>query len=410
MNSPVRTVWRVSAAMALILALGIGLTGNSEAKHRADWFSAWGTSQQGLAAETVSDGTVRMIVRPTLSGTFVRVQLQNTFGTAPLTIGAAAIGARVNGAGLAPGSNRPLTFNGSPSVTIPAGGVVSNDPLAFAVHAWQDLAVSLYIPGTAAPISRHTNARKTSFWTLAGAGNHAADEAATAFAQTTTSMWWVAALDVFSSTADGTIVFFGDSITDGTATTTDGHDRWHDIVALRLMLDSKAKVELGTVNEGIGGNRVTVTATQGSPAAVERLDRDVLARAGVSHVVFFEGTNDLASGLVNAEQLIAGMQNIIGRVHARGLPIIAVTIIPRHNATWTPQMTEYRHVVNDWIRHRANFEAVIDFDVVMRDPANPDLMNPLLDFADHVHPNPFGYFTMGRAVDLSLFERPLHRR
>src|SRR2546425_6724096 len=235
MNSPVRTVWRVSAAMALILALGIGLTGNSEAKHRADWFSAWGTSQQGLAAETVSDGTVRMIVRPTLSGTFVRVQLQNTFGTAPLTIGAAAIGARVNGAGLAPGSNRPLTFNGSPSVTIPAGGVVSSDPLAFAVHAWQDLAVSLYIPGTAAPISRHTNARKTSFWTLAGAGNHAADEAATAFAQTTTSMWWVAALDVFSSTADGTIVFFGDSITDGTATTTDGHDRWHDIVALRLM-------------------------------------------------------------------------------------------------------------------------------------------------------------------------------
>ena len=410
MKSPVRTVWRVSLTIALILAVGIGLNVDSYAKSKADWFAAWGFSQQGLAPETVTDGTVRMIARPTLAGNFVRVQLQNTFATTPLTIGAAAIGIRVNGALLAPGSNRPLTFGGSASVTIPAGGAAYSDPLAFTVHAWQDVAVSLYIPGAAVPISRHTNARTTSLWTLPGAGNHTSDEAATAFTQTTTSMWWVSAIDVFSSTADGTIVFFGDSITDGTATTTDGHDRWHDIVALRLMLDSKAKAELGVVNEGIGGNRVTNIAPGQGPAAVDRLDRDVLARSGISHVVFFEGTNDLASGAVTADQLIAGMQNIISRVHARGLPIFGVTIIPRHNATWTAQMTAYRHIVNDWIRHRADFDAVIDFDAAMKDPANADLMNPILDFGDHIHPNPFGYFVMGRSVERSLFERPTHVR
>ena len=169
MKSPVRTVWRVSLTIALILAVGIGLNVDSYAKSKADWFAAWGFSQQGLAPETVTDGTVRMIARPTLAGNFVRVQLQNTFATTPLTIGAAAIGIRVNGALLAPGSNRPLTFGGSASVTIPAGGAAYSDPLPFTVHAWQDVAVSLYIPGAAVPISRHTNARTTSLWTLPGA-------------------------------------------------------------------------------------------------------------------------------------------------------------------------------------------------------------------------------------------------
>jgi len=132
-------------------------------------------------------------------------------------------------------------------------------------------------------------------------------------------MWWGLGDRCLPSTADGTIVFFGDSITDGTATTTDGHDRWHDIVALRLMLDSKAKAVLGVVNEGIGGNRVTNIAPGQGPAAVDRLDRDVLARSGLSHVVFFEGTNDLASGAVTADSSSPACRPSISRVHARGL-------------------------------------------------------------------------------------------
>jgi lysophospholipase L1-like esterase len=331
------------------------------------------------------------------------VTLQNTFGTTPLVVGAAKVGVRINGAQLAPGTNAAITFGGSSSVTIPAGGAVTSDPVAFNVQAWQDIAVSLYLPAAAAQASRHTNARKTSYLAAAGAGDHTADEGSAAFTLTTTSTLVLAAIDVYSP-ADGTIVFFGDSITDGTATTTDGHDRWHDIFALRLILDAKGKTRLGTVNEGIGGNRVTNVIPGASPAAVDRLDRDVLARSGATQVVFFEGTNDIAAG-VTADQLIAGIQNVIDRVHQAGLPIFCSTIIPRHNATWTAQMTEYRHIVNGWIRNKANCEAVIDFDAVMRSPDNPDLMHPLLDFGDHIHPNPFGYFVMGRAVGQKLFEK-----
>ena len=347
-----------------------------------------------------------MIARPTISGERVRERLDITFGTVPLAIGAASIGYRNNGAQLVPGTVSPLTFGGSTSVVIPAGQGVYSDAAPFVARAWEDVAVSLYVPGNVTgQISRHGNARTTSYLTAAGAGNHTTDEASTAFTGTTVEMYWVAAIDVFSQ-ADGAVVFLGDSITDGTATTTDGHDRWHDVAFLNMLLGSKddPKKEAAFVNEGIGGNRVTVTATQGSPAAVERLDRDVLSRSGITHVVFFEGTNDLNSGLVNADQLIAGMAEIIARVKARHLKIIGATIIPRSSAAWTPQMTAYRHQVNDWIRHHAHFDAVIDFDKVMKDPTNPDIMNPILEFGDHTHPNPYGYFLMGRAVDLKLLQ------
>jgi lysophospholipase L1-like esterase len=411
-------LWRLPAAVVLLVAVAAGSIGGAAADgSRSQWYAAWGFSQQGLepATTNMTDATARMIARPTISGSHLRVQIQNTFGTVPLTIGSAAIAVRINGAQLAPGSTVPLTFGGSASVTIPAGGAVYSDPAAFPVGAWQDVAVSLYTPGVAPQISRHGNARTTSFFTLAGAGDHTMDESATAFTSTTTppttttttAMWWVAAIDVYSSSADGTVVFFGDSITDGTATTTDGHDRWHDIVFLRRLLDDKEHVQLGAVNEGIGGNRVTNIIPGGSPAAVDRLDRDVLARTGATHVVFFEGTNDIAAG-VNADQLMAGMQSVVDRVHAARLPIFCSTIIPRHNATWTAQMTDYRNTVNDWIRHKANCDAVIDFDKVMRSDDNPDLMNPLLDFGDHIHPNPYGYFLMGRAVDEKLFEKHIH--
>jgi lysophospholipase L1-like esterase len=415
MTSRFIQLWRLAAAVVLLVAVAAGSIGGAAADGaRSQWYAAWGFSQQGLDTLTMTDGTVRMTARPTISGSHVRVQIQNTFGTAPLVVGSAAIAVRINGALLAPGSSTRLTFGGSDSGTIPAGGAVYSDPAAFPVGAWQDVAVSLYVPGAATQISRHSNARTTSFYTAPGAGDHTMDESATAFTTTTptTSMWWVAAIDVYSSSADGTVVFFGDSITDGTATTTDGHDRWHDIVFLRRLLDDKEHVQLGAVNEGIGGNRVTNIIPGGSPAAVDRLDRDVLARTGATHVVFFEGTNDIAAG-VTADQLMAGMQNVVDRVHAARLPIFCSTIIPRHNATWTAQMTEYRNIVNDWIRRKANCDAVIDFDLVMRSGDRPpasDLMNPLLDFGDHIHPNPYGYFLMGRAVDEKLFEKHIHVR
>jgi lysophospholipase L1-like esterase len=407
----VKTKWHVALTTALLLALGLGLNGQADAAKAKEWISAWGFSQQGLAPETVTNGTVRMIARTTISGSAVRVVLQNTFGLEAVTFDAAYVGQRANVAILVPGSNHQLTFGDPPSlsVTIPPGEQVTSNQVPLNVEAFQDLAVSLYVPGAAVPISRHTNARTTSFLSPSTMpGNHAAEEGNANFPTTsfTTSMWWLAAIDVFSS-AEGAIVNFGDSITDGTGTTLDGYDRWHDFLALRLQLESKSKEskEQATVNEGIGGNRINVydpPAGQG-PAALLRLDRDVLGRAGVTHVIFFEGTNDLAGGATSA-QVIAGSEEIIQRVKDAGLKIIGVTMIPRHNAAWTAQMTQYRNEVNDWIRNDADFDAVIDFDKVVGDPGNPDLINPIYDLADHIHPNPLGYFVMGKSIDLSLFD------
>jgi lysophospholipase L1-like esterase len=389
-------------ACGLIALVAIGIAGSSEAKkERAQWVAAWGFSPQGLSPTPLTNQTIRMIARPTITGGFVRVRIENTFATTPVIVGSASIAYRNNGAQLVPASSRPLTFNGSSSVTIPGGGGVTTDAAVFVARAWEDVAISLYLPGAAVQVSRHGNARTTSYESAPASGDHTADETATAFTTTTTEMLLVAAVDVFSD-ADGAIVFLGDSITDGTGTTTDGHDRWHDVAFLRTLLGSSSSPNRSFVNEGIGGNRVTVTATQGSPAAVERLDRDVLARSGITHVVFFEGTNDINSDLVNGDQLIAGMKEIINRVKARHLKIIGATIIPRSSATWTPLKTQYRHQVNAWIRREARFDGVYDFDKVMLDPSNPDRMAPHLELGDGTHPNPYGYLLIGRSMNLAF--------
>jgi len=397
-----KSSWRMALTTVLVAALTFGLIAGADAAPKASWFAAWGFSQQGLAAETLTNQTIRMITRPTLAGDAVRVTLENTFGTQPLIIGAAYVGYRTNGALLVPGSNTPLTFGGSPSVTIPAGGKAVSDAAALAIQAMQDVAISLYIPGSGVPVSQHTNARVTSFATVSGSGNHAAEEAATNFTLTRTAMYFVTAVDVLSSTAAGSIICFGDSITDGTGSTLDGYDRWHDILGLRLLIDSKSKKRFGVVNEGIGGNRI-IHPPAASPLAVDRLDRDVLSRSGADTVIFFEGTNDVAGG-ATAEEVIGGAQQIIDRVKAAGLQIIGVTMIPRHNAAWTAFMTEQRHIINDWIRNQAKFDAIIDFDAIVRDPNNPDLINPILDLGDHIHPNPLGYLVIGSTIDMSLFK------
>jgi lysophospholipase L1-like esterase len=393
----------VAIAVALLVASALGLTTTAYARGGEQWFTATGFSQQGLgpAAEAVTNATVRMIQRSTIAGNFVRVRLENTFGLAPVTFGEAFVGLRDTGAALVPRSRTQLTFGGLSSVTIPPGEGVTSDSVRLKVEAQEDIAVSLYVPGASVQASRHNNARITSYRTAANAGNHAADADGTAFTTMTTQMLWVAAIDVFAPSVTGAIVCFGDSITDGTGSTVDGHDRWHDVLALRL-LELPANQMKSIVNEGIGGNRINPPGGQG-PAAVLRLDRDVLGRAGATHVIFFEGTNDIAGG-ATAAQVIAGAQEIIDRVHDAGLTIIGVTIIPRHNAAWTPAMTAFRNDVNAWIRNVADFDAVIDFDEVVRDPGFPDLINPIYDLGDHIHPNPLGYAVMGNAIDLAILE------
>ena len=377
------------------------------------WVTAWGTSQQALGTTTITDASVRMIARVTIAGEAVRLRIDNTFGMRPLVIDSVYVGERMRGAALLPGSNRPVFFDGLATVTIPPGGSVQSDPVQMRVLARQDLAVSLYLPDAEVRPSQHTRAGVTSYLSANGSGDVTGIEAAEPFAETTTSMFWLKALDVLTSASTGVIVAFGDSITDGSCATLDAHDRWEDWLAVRLALDADARDggHKAVVNEGIGGNTVTRQTLQpppNSPTGIERLERDVLSHHGVTHVMLFMGTNDIRRE-ASAEHLIEGMQTIIQRVQARGLKIIGVTIIPRHNRPptdtntgWNPHKTQVRNQVNEWIRTRAPFDEVVDFDRVVRDPADPDLINPPFN-CDDIHPTPRGYYEMGRAVPLDLF-------
>lgn len=409
---------RALALCAIIASLLLGSRADAQQPRSAiekTWTTAWAASQNGLGMTAVTNATVRMIARVTVSGDAVRIRLDNTYGTSPLAIGKAYVGHRIQGATLAEGSNRQVFFKRSPSVTIPAGGSVESDEVAITVLAQTDLAVSLYIPEQNVRPSQHGGAQVTSYVTASGSGDLTADDAAKPFTGTTTSMFWLKAIDVSSSTSTGAIVAFGDSITDGTCSTLDGHDRWEDLLAVRLVLnDNKNGAHKAVLNEGIGGNTITREHLQPPPDStpgVERLDRDVLSHHGVTHVVLFMGTNDIRRN-APAAQVIAGMQDIIKRVRARGLKIIGATIIPRHNRPpaenntgWDAAKTRIRNEVNQWMRTGKPFDALIEMDAAVRDPKNPDLIYPPFNCGDGIHPSPRGYFEMGKSVPLDLFGR-----
>ena len=403
-----------SAALVVLVVAGTGLRGQPPGAGR--WVTAWGASQHALGTNAITNATARLVARVTIPGDAVRIRLDNTFGAAPVSIGRAYVGSRVQGAALAAGSNRQALFGGAASVTIPPGRSVVSDSVAMKVAAWQDLAVSLYIPATGVTASQHSGAVVTSYVSANGSGDVAADEARSPFTTTTTSMLWLKAVDVLSTTAAGAIIAFGDSITDGTCATLDAHDRWEDWLAVRLQLDAAPRGAAGrlkaVVNEGIGGNTVTKEHLEppvASPPGIERLDRDVFSHQGVTDVILFMGTNDIRRG-ASASQVMGGIADIVRRVKANSLRIAGVTIIPRHNVQatadnsgWNAGKTAIRHEVNQWIRAKAGFDAVIDFDKVVRDPANPDLMYPPFNCGDGIHPSPLGYYAMGNSLALDLF-------
>ena len=398
--------------IAFIAAVVVGgsLSVGAEQATQAQWVTAWSTSQQGQGNTSLSNATIRLMARVTASGEAIRIRLDNSYGTRPLVVAAATVGEPMRGAVLSPESTQPISFDGRAQVTIPVGGSVQSDPIQMPVLSQQDLAISLQLPEADIRPSQHNGARVTSYFTTNGAGDHTTDETGDAFVGTTTSMLWLKSIDVLSPTSTGTIVAFGDSITDGSCSTNDGHDRWEDWVAVRLHLAAMDGTHKAVINEGIGGNTVTgnVSPPPSSTPGTERLARDVLSHSGVTHVVLFMGTNDIRRDST-AAQVIEGTQEIIDRAHAAGLKIIGVTIIPRHNRAptennsgWTPAKTLTRNEVNAWIRNEAPFDGVIDFDRTVQDPDDPNRIHAPFD-CDGIHPNPRGYYEMGLAVGLELF-------
>lgn len=353
--------------------------------------------------------TLRQIVHTSIGGSRARVVLSNVYGTGPLTIGAAQLALRDKDSALQAGSNRPLTFSGQPTFTIPPGALLYSDPVSLAIPQMADVAIDLYLPGTTntpAPLTMHTTAVQTNY--VSETGNHVGSARLPVVA--TTQNWFVIyRLDVASSDAAGGLVTYGDSITDGTRSTPDTNNRWPDQL-VRRMLAGPAPLRMGVMNAGIAGNRVLSDgAFQAGINALARFEHNVLSQPGVTHVIFMEGINDIGQARDNptptAEDLIAGHKQLIERAHERGLKIFGATLTPFYGAAYYSEAGERkRSALNEWIRTGNAYDGVVDFDKATRDPADPKKFNAAYDSCDHLHPNDAGYKAMAEAVDLALFK------
>jgi len=375
--------------------------------------------------------TLRQIVHTSIGGSKARVVLSNAYGTAPVIVGAAHVALRDKDAGIQATTGHPLTFSGHPTMTIPANAIVYSDPVDLTVPAMSDIAIDLYLPGTTntpASITMHGAAHQTSY--ISETGNHAG-KATMPVAGKTESWFMLSRVDVVAPDAIGTIVAFGDSITDGTRSTPDTNHRWPDLLANRLIADG---VKMGVLNAGIGGNRVLGEASV--PAGVDtravgaginalaRFERHVLSIPGVTHVIVLEGINDFGLGgpgglgglagapPLTAAELIAGLRQLIERAHAHGLKIIGGTLLPFEGTALAPFPTYYstdkdarRQAVNEWIRTGKAYDGIIDFDLALRDPAHPLQLVSRFKAVDNLHLNDAGYQAMATTVNLALLRR-----
>ena len=408
--------WTPFALFALAVLLATALTraplavgGARENARDEIWVATWGASPVApLPANTTNPGftnqTVRLIVHTSLGGGELRVRLSNTFGADSLAIGAAHIALRNENATIVPGTDRALTFNGAASTNIPAGALALSDSVKLNVPASSDLAVSLYLPGPTGQATWHPGAHDTNY--VSAPGNFTG-ESQMPVDHTVTSWFYLTDVEVKAPKDTFAIVTFGDSITDGAASTNDANHRWPNFLADRL---AAQHAKLSVVDEGIGGNRILHDLV--GPNALARFDRDVLTQAGVGYVTVLLGINDIGRSTsapmqpVSAEEIIAGHMQMIARAHQLGLKVIGCTLTPYEGAMYfTAEGETKREAVNKFVRTGGAYDGVIDFDAATRDPSHAARILPMYDSGDHLHPNDAGYQAMANAIDLSLFRR-----
>jgi lysophospholipase L1-like esterase len=358
----------------------------------------WGASADRMG-DAVADRGYRLVVHTSAAGRDLRVRLSNAFGDRPVTFDSVYAGRQRQGAELVPGSNRRLTFAGATSVTVPAGAAVLSDPLPGWLPAATDLVVSVHSPDAAGPATGHWMAMQTSYATQ---GDHTAEEGADHWSDVIGSWFYLDAVFVRPAPGTGAVVALGDSITDGWASTSDANRRWPDYLARRLAAaDTRV---MGVANEGISGNKVL--ADGGGQSALKRLHRDVLSQPGVRTVVLFEGVNDIKAHTgVTGPDLIAGYRQIIERLHAAGKCVVGATVAPYKGwSEWDEAGEKVRQEANTFIRDSGEFDAVADFDHVLRSPYDPERMLPAVDGGDHLHPSDKGMQAMADTIDLASLD------
>jgi lysophospholipase L1-like esterase len=407
------------ALLAAIFGLTSLLSAPSTAAQPAPsshWIGTWAASpqptwDQDFALPTnippeLSDQTIRQVVRVSVGGKRARIVLSNAYGREALVIGAAHLARSAGGSAIVAGSDRALTFGGQRSVTIPPGAPVVSDPVDLAVAPLSELAVSLYLPRPTALTTLHWDGRRTAY---IGAGN-AAQASAIDATSTIDARLFLSGLQVENGDTTATVVAFGDSLTDGNGSTPNTDRRWPDHLARRM-----APHQVAVLNAGISGARVLGSLM--GENALARFDRDVMSEPRVKAVIVLMGINDIgwpgspfAPGAkpTSAEELIAGYRQLIERARARQVRIIGATLPPFEGALrgtpleghYSAEKDRVRQAVNAWIRAGGAFDAVVDFDALLRDPSRPTRMLPAYDSGDHLHPGDAGYAAMANAIDL----------
>ena len=395
-----RTCW---TALAIALSLcGVPQEAAAAGEH---WVGSWGCGPQltepgNLPPAPLANSTLRQFVHVTLGGKQLRARFSNAYGTNSVTMNsvhvALAAGTGSAGSGnINTATDKALTFRGAPSATIPPGEVVLSDPLAYDLPPLTNLAVSIHFGNiSATTINGHPGSRTTS---LIQSGN--AVSAASLPSAAKTAHWYIiTGIDVLADASSKALVTLGDSITDGRGSTTDGNNRWPDNLAQRLSTNA-ATANVAVINMGIGGNGVFGGL---GPSAQARFDRDVLSESGVRWLIVFEGVNDIGGG-TSAQSLTNAYAQFVDKAHTRKLRAYGATITPfGGNGYYTPAHEAVRQTVNTWIRTSGKFDAVIDFDAVVRNPVTLTNLLSAYDSGDGLHLNPTGYEAMANSIDLML--------
>jgi lysophospholipase L1-like esterase len=378
------------------------------------WVDAWAVSYLPTtingtlqSVPTFHNQTLRLNIFLKLGGTALRVKLTNRFSTRPLFIGSAHIALRRSSDGLASGpdivaeTDHVLTFAGAKTPKIEAGKEIWSDPVELAVKQHQDISVSVFLPEATTPEAFHPVGLKTQYMVT---GDHCGDATfqSEGSGSRTTMYFFVSGVQVSAPTNSKVIVTLGDSITDSAAAANDVNAAWPDVLSKRLPA-LKDGALISVINMGIGSNRLA-SADAAGPAGLKRLEDDVLSRPNVSHLILLEGINDISYEQIPAEKLIAAYEQVIDRAHAKGIKVIGATLLPIQNSRKdTPENEATRQAVNKWIRESHRFDAILDFEKVVRDPVNPLRIHKDLT-GDYVHPNTEGYRLMGESIPLNLFE------
>jgi lysophospholipase L1-like esterase len=398
------------------------LAGHVSAAENIPWIATWAASPK--AAEVVGprepltkidNQTVRERFRVSIGGPRICVRLSNEYGSTPLEIGSATVAMPIDPASVKPESIQAVTFGGRNSVTIPAGAPVLSDPIAFAVAPGAEIAISIYFPNRVLTPTLHELALKRAVVSPPGDHTRTAKIEGGAVSKALIS---VSAVLVPSAPGQRLIVAFGDSLTDGDGSSVDQDHTWPALLSGRLRKATDGSTT-AVVNEGIAGNRLLADFI--GTGALARFDRDALALPGVTHIVLFEGLNDIGfpgaqlgqdylddpAHARTAEDLFGAYRQLVSRAHAHGIKAIGATITPFRNAPipgyYSESKEKVRQAVNQWIRTSGAFDGVIDFDAVVRNPEHPDRLLPRFAAKDGLHPNDLGYQAMADAVDLTLF-------